>query len=234
MVTQTFVLVHAGWVGGWAWRDVIERLRALGHRASAVTLTGLGERAHLHGDEVGLSTHVEDVLGHIEMEDLVSVDLVGWSYSGMVVTGVLARIPERVRSVSFLDAFVPANGESLADLSRGPTRALARECEAARRPFPVRDLEYFGVSDPDVLAFCRPRLRQIPWRAMVEPVVALREIPDHVSMRYVLCTEWHEPGHFRATYERLRRDPRWVTRELAADHFAPMTDPDGTVRVLED
>jgi pimeloyl-ACP methyl ester carboxylesterase len=231
---QTFVLVHCGWVGGWAWRNVVERLQAQGHRASAVTLTGLGERAHLLADEVGLSTHVEDVLGHIEMEDLHNVDLVGWSYSGMVVAGVLARIPERIRSVSWLDAFVPGDGQSLADLSLGPTALQAREHEAARRPFPIRDLEYFGVSDPEVLAFCRPRLRPQPWRAMVEPVHALRELPEHVAWRYVLCTQWHGPGHFRATYERLRRDPRWITRELAADHFAPMTDPEGTVRALTD
>jgi pimeloyl-ACP methyl ester carboxylesterase len=234
MVMRTFVLVHAGWVGGWAWRDVVERLQAQGHRASAVTLTGLGERAHLLGDEVGLSTHVEDVVGHIEMEDLASVDLVGWSYGGMVVTGVLARIPERIRSVSWLDAFVPGDGESLADLSLGSTGALAREHEAARRPFPVRDPEEFGVTDPDVLAFCRPRLRPQPWRTMVEPVVALPEIPAHVSLRYVLCTQWHEPAVFRDTYERLRRDPRWITRELAANHFAPITDADGTVRALTD
>jgi pimeloyl-ACP methyl ester carboxylesterase len=233
-VMRTFVLVPCGWAGGWAWRDVIERLRAPGHQASAVTLTGLGERAHLLGDEIGLSTHVEDVVAHIEMEDLASVDLVGWSYSGMVVTGVLARLPDRIASVSWLDAFVPSDGQSLADLSLGRAPVQARECAAARRPYPVRDLEYFGVSDPAVLAFCRPRLRPQPWRAMVEPVHALPEIPEHVSLRYVRCTGWQEPGHFRATYERLRRDPRWVTRELAADHFAPLTDPDGTVRAPTD
>ncbi|HZC97751.1 MAG TPA: alpha/beta fold hydrolase, partial [Bradyrhizobium sp.] len=112
---KTFVLVHGAWIGGWVWRDVLNRLRSLGHIATAPTLTGLGERRHVGNDSADLEAHVEDVVAHIEMENLRDITLVGWSYGGMVVTGVLARILERVKELVYLDAFVPEDGKALAD-----------------------------------------------------------------------------------------------------------------------
>ena len=44
------------------------------------TLTGLGEREHLATPEVGLETHIQDVLGTLHYEDLEDVVLVGHSY----------------------------------------------------------------------------------------------------------------------------------------------------------
>lgn len=231
MTQQKFVLVHGAWCGGWVWRDVVAELARLGHVVVAPTLTGLAESAHLLNDDVGLSTHIDDIVGHIEFEDLTDVDLVGWSYGGMVITGVIARVPNRIRSACYLDAFVPDDGQCLADLSVGRTGEMARENEAARRPFPIRQPEYFGVRDEAILAYCRPRLRPQPWKAMVEPVAALPELPDHLALSYVLCTEF-ENAPFRAAYDRLKLDPRWTTYQLATNHFAPLTDPIGVTGLI--
>ena len=227
------MLVHGAWAGGWVWNEVVAELTRLGHVVTAPTLTGLGDRSHLLADDVGLSTHIDDIVGHIEFDDLTDVDLVGWSYGGMVITGVIARVPNRIRSACYLDAFVPRNGQSLADMSLGMTGAVARQHADARTPFPSREPEYFGVTDEAVLAYARPRLRPQPWKAMVEPVVALDEMPTHIVTSYVLCTD-HESAPFRATYERLSVDPRWNTHELATNHFAPLTDPLGVARVIVD
>ncbi|MEP7045725.1 MAG: alpha/beta hydrolase [Ilumatobacteraceae bacterium] len=228
---RQFVLVHGAWCGSWVWRDVVEQLAGLGHRAAAPTLTGLGERSHLLSDDVGLTTHVDDIVGHIEFEDLTDVDLVGWSYGGMVITGVLARIPQRIRSAFYLDAFVPTDGQSLADLSLGRSSAMAHEHEAARTPFPIREPQYFGVTDEAVLDYCRPRLRPQPWKTMVEPVAALAEAPAHVALSYVLCRGSENPS-FRAIYDRLSGDPRWTMHTLTTNHFAPLTDPGGVTRLI--
>ena len=77
---HTFVLIHGAFYGGWVWRDVLRGFREMGHAATAPTLTGIGERRHLANGMVDLSIHVEDVVAHIEMEDLQNVVLVGWSY----------------------------------------------------------------------------------------------------------------------------------------------------------
>jgi pimeloyl-ACP methyl ester carboxylesterase len=110
---HTFVLVHGGWCGGWIWRYVAPALRERGHVITTPTLTGLGERRHLENRTATLSTHIEDVVAHIEMEGFQDVILVSQSYGGMVATGTLARIPDRIRSMIYLDAFVPEYGESL-------------------------------------------------------------------------------------------------------------------------
>jgi hypothetical protein len=71
----TFVLVHGAWLGGWCWKKVTPLLRAAGHEVFAPTLTGLGERSHLFSPEVGLDTHVVDIVAVLDHEDLTDVIL---------------------------------------------------------------------------------------------------------------------------------------------------------------
>ncbi|HMS81016.1 MAG TPA: alpha/beta fold hydrolase, partial [Burkholderiaceae bacterium] len=88
-----FVLVHGAWHGGWCYRDTARLLRARGHAVLTPTHTGLGERAHLASESITLETHVRDVVGAIEAEELEDVVLCGHSYGGMVITGVADRLP---------------------------------------------------------------------------------------------------------------------------------------------
>ena len=92
----TLVLIHPAWFGGWCWRDVGRPLRLAGHEAWTPTLTGFGERAHLATPSVTLGTHVNDVIGLLEFEDLHDATLVGNSSAGTVITAVADRCPERV------------------------------------------------------------------------------------------------------------------------------------------
>ena len=96
MAERVFVLVHPAWFGGWCWRKVASRLRGAGHPVYTPTLTGLGDRAHLAHREVGLATHVDDIVNLLVFEDLEGVVLVGSSSSGAVITGVAAHVPQRV------------------------------------------------------------------------------------------------------------------------------------------
>ena len=112
----TFVLVHPAWFGGWCWKKVVPLLRAEGHQVHTPTLTGLGERAHLASPEVGLSTHIADVVNVLSYEDLDGVLLVGNSSGGNVITGVADRVPERIAQLVYLDAFVPSDGQGIVDM----------------------------------------------------------------------------------------------------------------------
>ena len=118
----TFVLVHGAWHGGWCYGRVAKLLRAAGHDVYTPTHTGVGERSHLADGKITLATHVQDIVNVIAYENLSDVILCGHSYGGMVITGVAAKLGDRIKSLVYLDAFLPEDGQSLFDLV-GPDMA---------------------------------------------------------------------------------------------------------------
>jgi pimeloyl-ACP methyl ester carboxylesterase len=108
-----YVIVHGAWGGSWAFKKADSLMTARGAVVYRPSLTGQGERVHLATLEVGLNTHIDDVVNMILYEDLHNVILVGHSYGGMVITGVADRVPGRIRQLIYLDAFVPEPGESV-------------------------------------------------------------------------------------------------------------------------
>ena len=119
-----YVIVHGAWGGSWAFKKVdalLTEKQAVVYRPS---LTGLGERVHLAKPDVGLNTHIQDVVNLILFEDLYNVILVGHSYGGMVITGVVDSVADRISSVIYLDAFVPAHGESLLSIAGNRSQSL--------------------------------------------------------------------------------------------------------------
>lgn len=227
---RRYVLVHGAWVGGWIWRDVITGLRAAGHAASAPTLSGLGERRHV-GCDADLETHVTDVVAHIEMEDLTGVTLVGWSYGGMVTTGVLARIPGKIRAMIYLDAFVPQDGKAVADYV--PAEFLApwiplKEADIALPPMPFASL---GLTEPALIDYVSPRLVDQPWRTVFQPVKALPQRPD-IPVAYIHCPA-NAPSPFGAFMEEMKKDPKVRTDTINTGHSPMLTELDETIRLLD-
>ena len=135
---ETFVLVHGAWHGGWCWRRVSDLLEKKGHKVFAPTMTGLGERSHLIGGKIDLATHVTDIVNVIKWENLSDVVLVGHSYGGVVISGVAEQMREAIGSIVFLDAFLPASGDSLATKASQPVReaiaGLMEKGETAMKP----------------------------------------------------------------------------------------------------
>jgi pimeloyl-ACP methyl ester carboxylesterase len=229
---RTFVLVHGGWVGGWVWRYVAPALRELGHTVTTPTLTGLGERRHLDSKAVTLETHIEDVVAHIEMEDLEDVCLVSQSYGGIVATGALARIPGRVRSMIYLDAFVPEDGKALIDYLPAEARGQWTTFKEDGRPVPPLPLSYLGITDPALVDFMTPKLADQPWRTLFDPVTVIAR-PAHVRMSYVRCTA-NASEHFDNMVERLSRDPEVRISKIDTTHLCMLTEPEATVKAILD
>ncbi len=117
-----FVLVHGAWHGAWSWSRVLPHLRVLGHTAHAVTLTGVGERAHLLSREITLETHIADVVQLIEAEELQDVILAVHSYAGMIGTAVADRMPQRLKHLVYVDACIPEPGESWSSRHKPDTK----------------------------------------------------------------------------------------------------------------
>ena len=110
------VLAHGAWSAAWAWKKVRPLMAAAGHQLFTPTYTGLGERARLASPSNDLETHIQDVLGVLQFEDLREVTLIGHSYGGMVASGVADQAPDRIAKLIYLDAFVPTRGQALVDL----------------------------------------------------------------------------------------------------------------------
>src|SRR4029079_9821821 len=144
VTSTTFVLVHGAWGGGWHWRRVADRLRSHGHSVFAPTLTGLGERAHQLHPGIDLSLHIADVLGVLRYESLDDIVLVGHSYGGFVISGVAEAFPGRIRSIVFLDAFMPNDGEAVVDIVQPPVQEVIRGAQSrGETTVPVRDAAAF-------------------------------------------------------------------------------------------
>ena len=146
-----FLLVHGAWHGAWCWQRVLPGLVQAGHRAQAVTLTGVGERAHLLSPAIDLETHIQDVMAAMDAEEMDDVVLVAHSYAGMLGTAVADRRPQRLRHLVYLDAVLPKPGESWSSTHASSTRD-ARIAAAQANPlrsFPAPEPAVFGLSDDD-------------------------------------------------------------------------------------
>jgi pimeloyl-ACP methyl ester carboxylesterase len=108
---STFVLVHGAWQRASTWDLVVPKLQTAGHKVFTPVLTGLGEDSHRLSPAVNLDSHIEDVAGVLERENLHGVTLVSLSYAGMVITGVAERsmpssqTTENLRSIFFPKPF---------------------------------------------------------------------------------------------------------------------------------
>ncbi|MFI7667620.1 alpha/beta fold hydrolase [Nocardia sp. NPDC049526] len=190
----TFVLVHGGGHGGWCYQRVARLLSHAGHNVYAPTLSGLAERSHLPLGDIGLNTHVQDVASLLHYEDLHDVILVGHSYGGMVITGTADRATDRIRSLVYLDAANPANGQSLVDVA-GPiieaTRPLGTVLDGVELVLlPTKDAPlFYGVTDPADMEWMQTRLTAHPWRCFEEKLdlhneEALWALPQY----HIICT----------------------------------------------
>jgi len=185
-----FVLVHGAWHGGWSWRRVVQALVSAGHRAHAVTLTGVGERAHLISPDITLETHVTDVINAIQMEEMNEVVLAVHSYAGMIGTAVADRYAQRLKHLVYVDAFVPEPGESWSSTHPASTREtrLAAAKVSPDYTIPAPDPAIYGLSGPDY-EWVKRRLTPHPGHTYESPLVFDPVRVGAVPRTYVSCVQ---------------------------------------------
>jgi len=229
---HTYLLVHGAWHDGRVWRRVAPLLAAEGHRVLAPSLTGHGDKAHLLGPEVGLTTHVDDVVGLVLAEDLRDVILVGHSYAGMVISSVANRIPERLAGLVYVDALVPEHGETVVDVVPA-TRPMIEAASGGDEPWRIppppalpAPIGLFGVTDPDDVARLETTLGDESVRCFAEPAELDSPAQASIPRTYVLCVGSEPPGMQRKPAPAARPDgaPTRV-RELRTGHDCMLTRP---------
>jgi len=231
----TFVLVHGAWGGAHGFRAVREPLRAAGHEVFTPSLTGIGERAHLASPQVDLTTHVTDVANTILYEDLSGVVLLGYSYGGMVVTGALEHVADRVAHLVYLDAFMPADGQSLDDLAQA---GYGKGAVGPGGEWLVPPMAR-ALADADEAAWYTARRSPHPVGCFTEPVRLARPLEDYPFTRtYVKATAeprpvgGGRPAPFWAAADHAKTSPDWRYREIDTDHMIVANRPAELVALL--
>jgi pimeloyl-ACP methyl ester carboxylesterase len=149
----------------------------------------------------------------------------------MVATGTLSRIPDRIKAMIYLDAFVPEDGQSLIDLYAGEARAQFMIYRDQDRPIPPLPLSYLGITNPVLVGFMTPKLVDQPWRTLFEPAKVISR-PAHVSTSYVRCTAFPIGDQFDRIMQRLTRDPSVRTAAIDTTHLCMVTAPEATVKTI--
>ena len=100
----TVVLVHGAWADGSSWDGVVGRLQRDGYTVDVPSnpLRGVAS------DSAYLASYLKTVPGPII--------LAGHSYGGMVITNAATGNPA-VKALVYIDAFIPAQGETLLQLA---------------------------------------------------------------------------------------------------------------------
>lgn len=114
MHMKTFLLLHGALRGAWLWDRLEPLLQKAGARTIALDLPGHGKRSK-DGEQVNMSAYIRDVENYILKNDLRDFILVGHSMSGIIISKVAEDMQERIRSLVYLAAVVPSNGEALID-----------------------------------------------------------------------------------------------------------------------
>jgi pimeloyl-ACP methyl ester carboxylesterase len=237
-----FLLVHGAWHGAWCWQRVLPRLTQLGHRAHAVTLTGVGERKHLMSPNITLETHILDVIEALEAEELSNVVLVVHSYAGMLGTAVADRIPQRLGALIYVDAVVPRPGESWSSTHSSATRS-ARLSAAQASPdfsFPAPDPAVFGLTNEDYDWVQRRQtphpgqpytapLEFDPWRVAGVPRTFIDCTQPPLGTIDVIRTRVRDPRYWNGAWA---MGAKYV--EMATGHDPMISAPDDLTRCLID
>lgn len=220
----TYVIVHGAWGGSWAFKKVDSLLTAGDAVVYRPSLTGQGERVHLASLQVGLETHINDVVNMILYEDLTNVILIGHSYGGMVVTGVADRVPERIGKLIYLDAFVPEDGESVLSIQGARADGLMKMASngflvpmwVKKDQAPPKDVPHPVKTFTDTIHLINPLRIKIPTTYILTVAKGIDAKADDFALQAERATK-----------------KNWPVLILEADHNPQWSAPEAFVQMLE-
>lgn len=227
----TIVLVHGAWSGAHGFRKIRPMLREAGHDVFTPSLTGIGERSHLASPMVNLTTHLHDVVNTVLYEDLTDIVLLGFSYGGMVVSAAMHHIGSRVEHLVFLDAMVPADGDS-ADTLRGSDgdskidlNCISSLPPTSRAMNDPADAEWFGARRSPQPAATFAETVSLP--------TALEDYPCTLSYIKATADENETDGSaFWRAAQMARQSDRWGYHEIASNHMVAINCPAELVQAI--
>ncbi|MEU5001483.1 alpha/beta hydrolase [Streptomyces sp. NPDC021622] len=223
-----FVLVPGAWLGAWAWDDVARELRAAGHGAHPLTLSGLADK---QGAPAGQQTHVRDIVGEVERLGLRDVVLVGHSYAGIPVGQAAELIGDRLTRVVFVDSNVPVDGESFASVwwqGQEVFEETLAENDGWWPPPAAAEVDGQGLDSEQVARFASGSTPH-PGTTLTETAELARPLGE-LPATYIKCLlDGREPMDDVAE---LLKSERWRLVEMDTGHWPMFSQPRELARIL--
>ncbi len=237
MPKNTYILVHGGWHGAWAWKKVVPLLQAQGHTAVALDLPS-------HGSD---KTPIETVTLEAYTNKIVevanaqngSVVLVGHSSGGMFISSAAEKLGvSKVSKLVYLDAFLPKNGQALVELAGQfdvpiPNKAPFASSWIFQGPIISLDFDkavpylYHDCSAEDV-AFAKANIGKQSAVPFTTPVQLSDAVYGVIPKHYILCTDSRD---FNKA-EMAKNVPTKSIVSLASSHSPFFSMPDKLVATL--
>ena len=236
-MSDTYVLVHGAWHTGAEIEPAAEQIRKMGHTVHCPTLAG-----NRKGDDrsrIGLAAASESLCAFLRENQLRDVRLVGHSYGGMVISAAADAMPERIKRLVYVNAFVPLPGESLNDMVPPQYVGLFDSIAAANGgavmlPFPIWREAFINDADLALATSAYERLNPHPYKtftdkiALKAPLAALQ-----IGKSYVNCQQDTALPHGLPWHPRLsERLGLFRLIECSGSHEIWFTDPQTIARAV--
>ncbi|MFD1294994.1 alpha/beta fold hydrolase [Lutibacter holmesii] len=212
-----FVLVHGTFQWGGQWNLLKDDLTSKGYQVYNPTLTGLGEKNHLLSKETGITTHINDIVNFIEWNQLDHIILVGHSYGGPVISGVVDKVGHKIVHQVYVDCAPLDQGENTLDVF-GPDVASIS----------IKSANEMGdgwLIAPDALREPIATMRKHPLKSYQERVYFENEIQTNGTI--ILATEATSIfGYMRTkTAPKKAKARNWKIYTIEGPHTLQEQDP---------
>jgi pimeloyl-ACP methyl ester carboxylesterase len=234
---STFVLVHGAWQSAGTWDLLAPLLEEQGHQVVTPSLSGLGaNQSHLTSG-ITLLQHVEDV-SQVLSKLSNKVILVGHSYAGMIISGVVEAIPAKVQRLVYIDAFIPEDGQSVLDLLPTETgayfRSVAKEHgDGWRLPGGEGQLDLWGLKPGEARDFVRARLCDFSLRCFEQPLPLPANRKAGIPSTFISAVaEGYPAKPFFQPFASKARASGWQVAELDTGHDCHVERPGEVANIL--
>jgi pimeloyl-ACP methyl ester carboxylesterase len=237
LLMSTFVLVHGAWQSSGTWDLLVPLLEKRGHKVITPILGGLGTDQSRLSRDITLLQHVADV--SVELSKCPDrVILVGHSYAGMIISGVVETNPTQVGRLVFLDAFIPEDGQSALDLLPPEIGSYFRDVardhgDGWRLPGGEGQLDLWGLKPGEARDFVRARLCDFSLRCFEEPLHLPSNRKASIPATFVASVAEEYPARpFFAPFAAKARASGWEVAELKTGHDCHVECPDAVANIL--
>ncbi|MBZ9936914.1 alpha/beta hydrolase [Mesorhizobium sp. BR1-1-16] len=231
------ILVHGAFSSGLVWGHVAARLQAAGHAVVTVELPGRPSNP-MASDKVSLELYRDTVLGALNNAACPAI-LVGHSFAGIVIAAAAEQAPEKIKTLVFVAAYLPQDGDSLLSLAQqdhdariGPHLTIDKEHGIAVVDYAAR-AELFANDGPAPLKAKLPDLiLDEPVAPLVTPVHVTEARFGQVEKVYV-HTNLDQVISPAFQGRMVGRMPVRNSVTLQTGHLPFLTDPDGVATAIQ-